>query len=34
MIVEGDAVTRAFAQIGWEWGGSWNSPDFQPFFAP
>lgn len=25
MIFEGDAVTRAFDAIGWEWGGRWNS---------
>jgi hypothetical protein len=25
MIFEGDVVTRAFATIGWEWGGRWNS---------
>jgi hypothetical protein len=26
MILPGDATTRAFASIGWTWGGSWNSP--------
>ncbi len=25
MVVEGDAVTQAFADIGWGWGGRWNS---------
>jgi hypothetical protein len=25
MIVAGDAVTEAFAEIGWEWGGNWNT---------
>ncbi len=25
MILEGDAVTRAFDSIGWEWGGRWRS---------
>ncbi len=25
MIRAGDVVTRAFADIGWEWGGSWSS---------
>lgn len=26
MIVAGDEVTRAFASIGWEWGGEWTRP--------
>ncbi len=26
-----DVVVRAFAAIGWEWGGSWAEPDFQHF---
>ncbi len=26
-----DVVVRAFAAIGWEWGGSWRNPDFQHF---
>jgi hypothetical protein len=26
MIRPGDAVTRAFAAIGWTWGGTWRSP--------
>jgi len=25
MIVPGDVVTEAFADIGWEWGGNWNT---------
>ncbi len=25
MITKGDVVTRAFAEIGWTWGGNWNS---------
>jgi hypothetical protein len=25
MITSGDAVTEAFASVGWGWGGSWNS---------
>ena len=25
MIRKGDAVTRAFAEVGWTWGGSWSS---------
>ncbi len=34
-IYRGDAVTRAFAEIGWEWGGDWvNSKDWQHFSAP
>ena len=28
-----DVVVRAFAAIGWEWGGSWSEPDFQHFSA-
>lgn len=32
MITEGDAVTRAFDAIGWEWGGRWSSlKDYQHF---
>jgi poly-gamma-glutamate capsule biosynthesis protein CapA/YwtB (metallophosphatase superfamily) len=30
-ITAGDVVVRAFAAIGWEWGGSWAEPDFQHF---
>jgi poly-gamma-glutamate synthesis protein (capsule biosynthesis protein) len=33
VIRAGDAVVRAFAAIGWEWGGSWASPDYQHFAA-
>ena len=34
MIVEGDAVVRAFDAIGWGWGGRWtNSKDYQHFSA-
>jgi hypothetical protein len=29
-----DVVVEAFAAIGWEWGGSWASPDYQHFTAP
>ena len=29
----GDVVVRAFAAIGWEWGGTWAEPDFQHFSA-
>jgi D-alanyl-D-alanine carboxypeptidase-like protein len=33
MIHAGDAVVRAFASIGWEWGGSWSggTKDYQHF---
>jgi hypothetical protein len=32
MIQDGDAVVRAFAAIGWEWGGNWSSlKDYQHF---
>lgn len=34
MILDGDVVVRAFAAIGWEWGGNWNSlKDYQHFSA-
>ncbi|WP_312880441.1 M15 family metallopeptidase [Actinokineospora xionganensis] len=34
MIFAGDAVVRAFASIGWTWGGTWRSPvDIQHFSA-
>jgi hypothetical protein len=34
MIHGGDAVVRAFAAVGWRWGGSWASPkDYQHFSA-
>ncbi|MGI8607516.1 MAG: M15 family metallopeptidase [Gaiellaceae bacterium] len=34
MIRARDAVVRAFASIGWRWGGSWGSPkDYQHFSA-
>jgi hypothetical protein len=26
MVVDGDVVVQAFAAIGWEWGGRWESP--------
>jgi poly-gamma-glutamate synthesis protein (capsule biosynthesis protein) len=28
-----DVVVRAFAAIGWEWGGDWSAPDYQHFAA-
>jgi len=31
MIDRGDAVWSAFNAIGWGWGGSWSSPDYQHF---
>jgi hypothetical protein len=31
MVVAGDVVLRAFASIGWSWGGRWSSPDYQHF---
>jgi hypothetical protein len=34
MIQPGDAAVRAFAAIGWSWGGEWSSPlDLQHFTA-
>ena len=34
MIRPGDAVTAAFADLGWTWGGTWRSPrDFMHFSA-
>jgi poly-gamma-glutamate capsule biosynthesis protein CapA/YwtB (metallophosphatase superfamily) len=32
-ITADDVVVRAFAAIGWEWGGAWTEPDFQHFAA-
>lgn len=32
-IRAGDVVVRAFADIGWEWGGLWAPPDYQHFSA-
>lgn len=32
LIHDGDLVTRAFASVGWRWGGLWSSPkDYQHF---
>ncbi|SHJ79988.1 capsule synthesis protein PGA_cap [Tessaracoccus bendigoensis DSM 12906] len=28
-----DAVTRAFTERGWIWGGTWMEPDYQHFSA-
>ena len=34
MIHAGDAVVRAFAAVGWPWGGAWHEPrDYQHFSA-
>ncbi len=34
VIIEGDAVTRAFDAVGWGWGGRWGEPlDYQHFSA-
>ena len=34
MILPGDVVVRAFAAIGWRWGGEWSDPvDLQHFSA-
>lgn len=34
MVLPGDATVRAFASIGWTWGGSWTSPkDLMHFSA-
>jgi hypothetical protein len=33
MIRSGDAVVRAFAAIGWSWGGVWSPADYQHFSA-
>ena len=34
VIQADDAVVRAFAAVGWEWGGYWDSPlDYQHFSA-
>ncbi|MGI8698629.1 MAG: M15 family metallopeptidase [Mycobacteriales bacterium] len=34
MIYAGDAVVRAFAAVGWSWGGDWTSvKDYQHFSA-
>lgn len=33
MIRAGDAVTAAFREAGWHWGGRWSNPDYQHFSA-
>jgi poly-gamma-glutamate synthesis protein (capsule biosynthesis protein) len=32
-ITADDVVVRAFAAIGWEWGGTWSHKDYQHFVA-
>ena len=34
VIVTDDVVVRAFARIGWKWGGVWNEADYQHFSSP
>ena len=34
VIVADDVVVRAFARIGWKWGGVWNEADYQHFYSP
>jgi D-alanyl-D-alanine carboxypeptidase len=33
MAVPGGVLLRAFAAVGWSWGGRWSSPDYQHFSA-
>jgi hypothetical protein len=34
MAVRGGLLVRAFADVGWQWGGRWSgSPDYQHFSA-
>jgi D-alanyl-D-alanine carboxypeptidase len=33
MAVSGGVLVRAFAAVGWSWGGTWGSPDYQHFSA-
>ena len=33
MAVDGGVLTAAFASVGWSWGGTWGSPDYQHFSA-
>ena len=33
IIQPGDSAVQAFATIGWLWGGTWSSPDYQHFSA-
>ena len=31
MAVPGGVLVRAFASVGWSWGGRWAPPDYQHF---
>ena len=31
MVVVGGTATQAFAAVGWRWGGTWSTPDYQHF---
>ena len=31
MAVEGGVLVAAFEAVGWSWGGTWSSPDYQHF---
>jgi hypothetical protein len=33
MAIEGGVLVRAFAAVGWSWGGRWSPPDYQHFSA-
>jgi hypothetical protein len=33
MAVPGGVLVRAFAGVGWGWGGRWSDPDYQHFSA-
>ncbi len=33
MIRSGDAVARAFEEVGWSWGDRWSNPDYQHISA-
>ncbi|MFJ5549141.1 M15 family metallopeptidase [Streptomyces sp. NPDC093225] len=33
VVLPGGAVAAAFAEVGWQWGGRWNLPDYQHFSA-
>jgi hypothetical protein len=33
MIRAGDAAVGAFTAVGWTWGGTWSTPDYQHFSA-
>jgi len=34
VIRRGGVVVRSFTRIGWEWGGTWSTADYQHFAAP